>query len=132
MERDLHHNSRAGFTLLEVLVALAILLVGLVSILVLFPRSLSQAGTANRKAQSADAASEVLGEVQQIGADYLYYNQIDQDLLHERNPAAAFEYTTTAQRHQHGNADTKLQRVTYTVTYPNGTHQTFMTYVVLP
>ena len=132
--RDTLHgrNSQSGFTLLEVLVALAILLIGLTSILVLFPQSLSQAGTANRKSQSADAASAVLGEVSQLGADYLYYDQVDEELLHEEDSGATFRYHTTTQRYQHGSADSKLQRVTYSVSYPNGTQQSFVTYVVKP
>lgn len=138
MERDAKYqrsrmnNGQSGFTLVEILVALAILLVGLVSILVLFPQSLSQAGTANRKSKSADDASAVMGEINQLGADYLYFDQIDKDLLHESDPGAAYDYKTTVHRTAHGDADSKLQRVTYTATYPNGTSESFVTYVVKP
>lgn len=128
------HNPRtdAGFTLVEILVALAILLVGLVSVLILFPQSLSQANTANKKSVSADHAREVLGEISQLGADYLYYDQIDKDILHKSAEGGVFGYETTIQRIEHGDAESRLQRVTFTVTFPNGTSERYTTFVVKP
>lgn len=130
---DAHkRRADAGFTLVEILVALAILLVGLVSVLVLFPQSLSQANTANKKSVSADHAREVLGEISQLGADYLYFDQIDKEILHKDAEGGVFGYETTVQRIEHGGANSRLQRVTFTVTFPNGTSERYTTFVVKP
>ena len=126
------HGGEAGFTLVEILVALAILLVGLVSVLVLFPQSLSQANTANKKSVSADQAREVLGEIGQLGADALYYEQLDNDILARQAEGNVYGYSTTTQRLEHGDAESRLQRVTFTVTFPNGTSERYTTYVVNP
>ena len=112
------HAESKGFTLLEILVALSILLVGLTSVLVLFPQSLSQASTANQKTNASNQASEIFGEIGQIGADALYYDRVPYDKLRRSS--------------DDGSTDSKLQRVTLTVTFPNGTSQTYATYVVKP
>jgi len=130
-----HSADRAtakGFTLLEILVALSILLVGLTSVLVLFPQSLSQASTANRKTTASNRASELFGEIGQIGADALYYDQIPLEKLHRSTEDGPYGFATTTQRIGDGSTDSKLQRVTFTVTFPNGTTQTYATYVVKP
>ena len=123
-------SGSAGFTLLEILVALSILLVGLTSVLVLFPQSLSQATTANMKTIASDQASELFGEIEQIGADALYYDQIPFEKLRQSNEDGAYGFTTTTQRIGDGSTEANLQRVTITVTFPNGSHQTYATVVV--
>ena len=117
---------------MEILVALSILLVGLTSVVLLFPRSLSLATTANKKTIASNQASDILGEIGQIGADALYYDQIPFDKLRQSVEDGPYGFTTTTQRVGDGSTDSKLQRVTITVTFPNGTHQTYATYVVKP
>lgn len=134
-QRTRHKSSHAeskGFTLLEILVALSILLVGLTSVLVLFPQSLSQASTANQKTNASNQASEIFGEIGQIGADALYYDRVPYDKLRRSSDDGSYGFTTTTQRIGDGSTDSKLQRVTLTVTFPNGTSQTYATYVVKP
>ena len=125
-------HTRAGFTLLEVLVALAILLIGLVSVLALFPQSLSLANTANKKTIASEYTSNVMGEINQLGADALFYDQIDPDLLTIQPENGPVGLVTTTQRLGRGNSGSNLQRVTITVTFPNGSTESYSTYVVNP
>ena len=130
-----HTHTRAqsrGFTLLEILIALSILLVGLTAVLVLFPRSLSLANVANKKTVASNQASDTLGEIGQIGADALYYDQIPYDKLRRNNTDYPYGFMTTTQRIADDSTDSKLQRVTITVNFQNGTTQTYSTYVVKP
>ena len=99
--------------------------------LVLFPRSLSQAATANQKTVASGQASDILGEITQIGADALYHDQIPYDLIRQSAEKGPYQVTTTSQR-VGSNPDSKLQRVTVTVTFGNGTTETYSTYVVNP
>lgn len=126
------HKTNAGFTLLEVLVALAILLIGLVSVLGMFPQSLQLADTANKKTIASENATMVMGEISQLGADALYYEQIDPDLLTHDPDAGAVGVMTTTQRMSTNPSGANLQRVTITVSFPNGSHQSYSTYVVNP
>jgi prepilin-type N-terminal cleavage/methylation domain-containing protein len=136
MNRNLYSHTRgradAGFTLLEILVALAILLVGLTSVLVLFPESLSQATTANQKTIASQQAEATLGDIGQIGADALYHDQIPYAQLRQTLDEGAYAYTTTTQRIDDGSTGSNLQRVTLTISFPNGTTETYSTYVVNP
>ena len=126
------YSARSGFTLLEVLVALAILLIGLVSVLAMFPRSLSMADTAQKKTTAAQNANKVMGEIAQQGADALYFNQIDPVLMNVDATTAPVGVNTTTQRFLGSDADSKLQRVTITVSFPNGSTESYATYVVNP
>ena len=126
------HKADAGFTLMEVLVALAVLLIGLVSVMTLFPQSLSLASTAHKKTIAAEEATQVMGEISQIGADALYYEQIDPDRLTKDPDNEPVGVVTTTQRMGGTNSNSRLQRVTITVTFPNGSTESFSTYVVNP
>jgi len=126
------HTTQSGFTLLEVLVALAILLIGLVSVLAMFPRSLSMANTAQKKTTAAQNANNVLGEISHQGADALYFNQIDPTILNIDASTAPVGVNTTTQRYLGSDTDSKLQRVTITVSFPNGSTESYATYVVNP
>ena len=131
-KRTVHNSGEAGFTLLEVLVALAILLIGLVSVLTMFPRSLSLADTANKKTIAAEEANQVMGEIGQQGADALYFEQIDPTRLMVDPALAPVGVVTTTQRMGASNSTSKLQRVTITVSFPNGSTESYSTYVVNP
>ena len=126
------HTAQSGFTLLEVLVALAILLIGLVSVLAMFPRSLSMADTAQKKTTAAQNANKVMGEIAQQGADALYFNQIDPAIMNIPASTAPVGVNTTTQRYLGSDTNSKLQRVTITVSFPNGSTESYATYVVNP
>lgn len=126
-------NERKGFTLIEVLVALAILGVAVVAIMKLFPDSLRQARVAAERTIVAELASSRLGQVRAAGAESLLQGQPAY-----LNLSAASQqyktflmydgYTSNVQR-MHGSDETYLQRVTFTVKMPDGRLETFVTYV---
>jgi prepilin-type N-terminal cleavage/methylation domain-containing protein len=123
-----HRTHRGGFTLLEVLVALFILLFGIVAVMQFFPVSLLQARTAAERTVSSQAADSVLGQIRQFGAASLFNDQLPRTLLHFDRADGIYGYDTTIQR-LNAPANVSFQRVTLTVTLPNGRQQTFVTYV---
>ncbi len=122
------HIHKDGFTLLEVLVALFILLFGIVAVMQFFPVSLLQARTAAERTVSSQAADSVLGQIRQVGAASLFNDQLPRTLMHFDRADGIYGYDTTIQR-LNSPANVSLQRVTLTVTLPNGRQQSFVTYV---
>lgn len=59
-QRQMHHWSKAGFTLLEIMIALSILAVGLVAVLELFAGSLRLTGKASHRTQAVIHAQNVM------------------------------------------------------------------------
>jgi len=121
-------RSDKGFTLVEVLVSLAILLIGLTTVMQIMPISLLYARTAAEQTVASQAADSVLGEIRQMGAAALFYDEVPHDLLDQDKDLDFFGYTTTTQRLP-GNDDSLLQKVTFTVTLPNDKQVQFVTYV---
>lgn len=129
-----HSQTRAetGFTLLEVLIALAILIIGIVAVMQLFPRSLLQARQAAERSVTAELANSQLGQIRQSGAQNLFEGRIPPELMGIRDIYGAYGlyqgYTTTVQR-MNGAADVFLQRVTFTVEFPDGRSEKYVTFV---
>jgi len=132
-------NERKGFTLVEVLVALAILGVAIVAIIKLFPDSLRQARVAAERTIVAELASSRLGQVRAAGAETLLQGNTNlTDILKSstaseiygngRNTIMYDGYASNVQR-MSGSDETFLQRVTFTVRMPDGRLETFVTYV---
>jgi len=125
-----HQNN--GFTLLEVIVALTILVIGIVAIMQLFPNSLLQARMAAERTVTAELANSVLGQVKASGAEALFDGRVPPNLLSVEEIYGAYGlyqgYTTTIQR-LNGASEVFLQRVTFTVTFHDGRQETFVTYV---
>lgn len=122
-----------GFTLLEVLIALAILGLAIVAIFRLFPASLQQARIAAERTVIAELASSRLGQVRAAGAEYLL--QGPPSFLNATTASEVYAsgalydgYYSSIQR-MPGSDETYLQRVTFTVNLPDGRHETFVTYV---
>jgi len=112
-----------GFTLLEVLVALFILLFGIVAVMQMFPTSLLQARTAAERTVASQAADSVMGQIRQFGAASLLHDQLPLTLLHfDRARPVTVSLVNTP-------SNVSLQRVTLTVVMPNGRQQSFVTYV---
>jgi prepilin-type N-terminal cleavage/methylation domain-containing protein len=122
-----------GFTLLEILIALAILGVGVLAVVQMFPLGLQQTRQAVQRQISAELAGSRLARLRAEGAEAL---------LTTGNLAAASSiYDLYAGRHHlvegfegtvqrmRGAANTYLQRVTFTVTMTDGSTQQFVTYV---
>ena len=121
-------REQGGFTLLEVLVALGVLLIGIGTIMQIMPISLLYARSAAEQTVASQAADSVIGQLRQMGADAVYYDEIPQDLLNFEKAAGFYGYTTTIQRVP-GVDENFLQKVTFTVVLPNDKQQQFVTYV---
>lgn len=127
------HNTpaRAGFTLLEVMVALTLLAVGIVGVLTLFPQSLRQSRIAQERTTVASLARTELGRVRTGGVG---------DAISEWAIRNAFRELTEAQRAyslyeswrasvQRLGGDVDLFRVTFSVQMFDGREEKFVTYV---
>lgn len=124
-----------GFTLLEVLIALAILVGSIVAVMQLFPRSLLQARMAAERTVTAELANSVLGQIRATGAEAVYNRQLPRALLTmdaiytvEGTYGLYHNYSTTVQR-LNGASETFLQRITFVVDMPDGRQEKFTTFV---
>jgi len=122
-------DSRRGFTLVEVLVALAILLTGIIAVLIMFPQSLKAARMAAERSVTSQAAHSVMSQIRATSADSLYNQKLLPELLDQPQSAAnLYGYATSVARLS-GASEVYLQRVTFTVQLSNGRTETFTTFV---
>jgi prepilin-type N-terminal cleavage/methylation domain-containing protein len=118
-----------GFTLIEVLVALFILLLGIGAVMYLFPASLSAAREAAERTRTSQTAHSVISQIRASTAESLYNERLLPELLtQERTGANIYGYSTSIQRLA-GASEVYLQRVTFAVTLANGSTETFTTFV---
>ena len=120
-----------GFTLVEVVVALTILAVGIVSIMQLFPASLSQSRVAAERTVVASLAKTELGRVKAGGVGNQLESWIAQNALRTLTEAqqayALYEgWRATVQR---VGGDVELYRITFSVRMFDGRDEDFVTYV---
>ncbi len=129
MTRPRSHSRPGGFTLVEVLVALAILLTGIISVLLMFPQSLKAARTAAERSVTSQAAHSVMSQIRATSADSLYNQRLLPELLNQPQSAAnLYGYSTSVARLA-GASEVYLQRVTFTVTLSSGRTESFTTFV---
>jgi prepilin-type N-terminal cleavage/methylation domain-containing protein len=121
-------GSQKGFTLLEVLIALAILLIGIGTVMQIMPISLLYARSAAEQTVASQAADSVIGQLRQMGADALFYDEVPRDLMNFDKAAGFYGYTTTIQRVP-GTEENFLQKVTFTVILPSNKQKQFVTYI---
>ncbi len=126
--RRVRHGQQ-GFTLLEVVIAMAILLIGIVSIVSLFPSSLMQARMANERTVTAELANSVLGQIRASSAEALYNSRIPRSLLAIYGVYGLYEGYSTNVRRLNGASDTFLQKVTFTVSFADGRKESYTTFV---
>ena len=117
-----------GFTLLEVLVAMGILLIGIIAIMQLFPVSLINARRAAERTITSQTAHSVLGQIRASSAEALYRGQIPLDLIRLDKAGSIYNFSTTVEQ-LGGAAEVYLQRVTFTVTFNDGRSENFTTFV---
>ncbi len=129
MPSSSNNRRRRGFTLVEVLVALAILLTGIISVLVMFPQSLKAARIAAERSVSSQAAHSVLSQIRATSADSLYNQRLLPELLNQpKSDTNIYGYATSVARLS-GASEVYLQRVTFTVTLSGGRTESFTTFV---
>ena len=136
-------NRQRGYSLLEVLIALAILMIGIIAVYRLFPMSMRQARLADEKIVAAELADSRLGRLRASGAlgpvlaayteaGSLYPDEHYTNLLISAagDAYAIYEgYSTTLQRLRGAN-EVYYQRALFTIQMSDGRDETFVTYVV--
>lgn len=127
MSRPRFHD-KPGFTLLEVLVAMAILGVGILGVMTIFPEALSQARMAAERTVTAETANSVLGQLRASGAAALFYGQVPNDLKKFERAGGLYGFNTTAQR-MRSSGDIYFQRVTFSVQFADDREETYVTYI---
>lgn len=120
-----------GFTLLEVLVALAILAVGIIAIMQLFPASLTQSRVAAERTAATTLANSELSRLRAFDISKGFDAWLTQNTLHPLNETerayALYEGWYTTVHRTAGNPDT--YRVTFSVQMMDGRYETFVTYI---
>lgn len=131
-----------GYSLLEVLIALAILMIGIIAVYRLFPMSMRAARLADEKIVASELASSRLGRLRSSGAQgpvlnfYTAAGAVDVDPHYAQLLSAAGDayalydgYTTILQRLR-GASEVYYQRALFSVQMPDGRDETFVTYIV--
>lgn len=121
-------KSNQGLGLVEVLIAIAILTVGVVAVMRLFPASLRQAQIAEGRTIAAELAESELAKIRTAGSGYFLDLGLTSLDAIENVYGQYSSYASNLTR-MRGTAETQLQRVTFTVQMPDGTQETFVTYI---
>jgi prepilin-type N-terminal cleavage/methylation domain-containing protein len=126
-------RQKAGFSLVEILIALAVLSIGIMAVMRLFPISLRHAQGAQEHTIASELANERLGRVWTAGANQLFEKDLEaSEWLTMRQAVNSYSiydrYNATVQR-MAGAGDVYLQRVTFSVQMADGSYETFVTYV---
>ncbi len=137
-------RKQRGYSLLEVLIALTILIIGIVAVYRLFPLSMKQARIAQEKTVASELADARMARLRTVGAANLmvmgfangvyadphFHQNGIQTLLSAAQVYSMYDsYTTTLQRMQ-GASEVYLQRALFSVEMHDGRTETFVTYVV--
>jgi len=133
-----------GYSLLEVLVAMAILMIGIIGTFRIFPMAMRQTRQADEIIQAGELAASRLDQLRMVGAteikkyDYndpasVFWNYSFTDGNPEVNsPEVDFiceSYATSIQRTE-GPSNINLQRAVFSVRMKDGRDETFVTYIV--
>ena len=120
-----------GFTLLEVLIAVAILGVGIIAVMQLFPASMRQTQVANERVAATTVASSELSRLRALDLATEFDSWVDRNTIRTLNETeriyALYDGWRTTVTRAEGSDD--LYRVTFTVQMADGRNETFVTYV---
>ncbi len=129
-------RGQAGFSLLEVLIALAILGIAVAFIVSFFPASLENTQIAAQRAVVSELAESSLNRFRTSGAEHLWESIARLQDIYPMYLATGI-YTTYSLYEDYytlltplrGAEDVFLQRVSFTVELPNERSQSFVTYI---
>ncbi len=131
MNTQPRRRARAGFTLLEVIVALSILAVGIIAIMQLFPVAVRQQRIAAERTVVASLAKTQLGKVKVTGVGSQLQSWVRENALRsldETQRAYALYQGWRSSVHRVG-GDIDLFRVTFAVEMVDGREEKFVVYV---
>jgi prepilin-type N-terminal cleavage/methylation domain-containing protein len=126
---------RAGFSLVEVIVALFILGVGILAFMRFFPIGLRNVQIAQERTVASQLANDRLGRIQMAGPRQLEATGVFGPTFNTIIAAGeaygnyAFEGYATGVQPMTGSSRTGLKRVTFTVELVGGRRETFVTYI---
>ena len=134
------NHSQGGFSLVEVLIAVAILLFGIAAVIRMFPISLTNTQQAAQRTVVAELAETSLNRLRSAGAEHVWetvarvrgvYEMylIDGTVGQFERAENLYDNYWTRVTPMRGSQDTFLQRITFTVEMPDERKRTFVTYV---
>ncbi|MFP4500035.1 MAG: prepilin-type N-terminal cleavage/methylation domain-containing protein [Candidatus Hydrogenedentota bacterium] len=131
MNTQPRRRARAGFTLLEVIVALSILAVGIIAIMQLFPVAVRQQRIAAERTVVASLAKTQLGKVKVTGVGSQLQSWVRENALRSLDEAqrAYALYQGWRSSVQRVGGDIDLFRVTFAVEMVDGREEKFVVYV---
>jgi type II secretory pathway pseudopilin PulG len=127
-----------GYTFIEMLVAMTILIIGIVFIMRMLPAALRAAHMAGERSVAAQFAGSQLGMTRAAGAEVIQLDDTSFPLSQRSVFSAAsgiydiYSMYTGWQsdlQRMDGAAETYLQRVVFSVEMPDGRRESFVTYV---
>ncbi len=132
-----HDKHKDGFSLVEVIVAMAILGIGILAFMRFFPLGLRNVQIAQERSISSEIANDRMGRIQMAGPRELELTGVFGDTFNLTNIQAAeaaygnyvFEGFTTTIQPMAGSEETGLKRVTFAVELPDGRRETYVTYI---
>ena len=120
-----------GFTLLEVLIALAILGVGIMAVMQLFPTSLRQSRIAAERTVITNLANSELSNLRAIDLNTQFTSWKERNTFHTLDEVeriyALYEGWHSVVHRVPGSVD--MYRVTFSIERSDGRTETFVTYV---
>jgi prepilin-type N-terminal cleavage/methylation domain-containing protein len=123
-------RSNAGFSLIEVMVALTILAVGIIAIMRLFPAALTQSRQAAERTTVSSFANTELGRVKAGGIGGLDFWMRDSAQRSLKAAQGAYElYESWRYSVQKVGGSVDLFRVTFSVKMLDGRQERYVTYV---
>ena len=132
-------QNQRGFTLVEVLIALAILMIGIMGAFQIFPIALTQIRVARERNIITEIADSKFSQLRGLGGrnllrhgEQILAHGFNYDLRSLDGVSAIYEtYSTTVSRlNQIGRVN--LHRVIFTADMPDGRRERFVTYVTEP
>jgi len=129
-----------GFSPIEVLIAMAILAIGILAVMKLFPSGLRASRVAQERTIASELADSNLGRMRMTGvsnllgmarASALYNLDTAMDLYTEgyKDTSGAIDGMATVVSRVAGPLDENRVRVVFSVDFPDGRRENFVTYV---